>query len=101
MRPPKSDRDKIKFLSKPKNIDIAFEVHRKFPDVRKRLQEKFWSQIRAMIEEEVRESPAKFDGWVCSPKEKQEDDDYFDVGLMPLNMNGTSYCYLNLGQKRL
>jgi hypothetical protein len=98
MKSSKSDSDKIMFLSKPENIDIAFEVHEKFPEVRKRLQDEFWTRTRGMIEEKVRESPAKFEGWVCPPKKWQSDENNFDVGLAPVKRTATPYCYLCLAQ---
>ncbi len=92
------EKETLDFLAKPGNFETAFEVYEKFSEVLKSLQKKFWAQVRRMIEEKVRESPAKFDGWVCLPKEKQEDQPFFDVGLAPLNRNAMSYCYLCLGQ---
>ncbi len=96
-----SEREKIELISQPKNLDIAFEVYEKFSGILKELQEKFWIQIRGMIEEKRRESPAEFDGWSSPRPQGSISKNYFSVGLEPENPKAKEYCYLSFGQEKL
>src|SRR5260370_10433211 len=95
----KSSNDKIKFLSQPGNLDIAFDVYETFPGLLKELLTRFWEQVGNIIRETISKSPDDFRGWMYHQDDGSPLTKYFAVGLRQANVESKEYCYPCLGQK--
>jgi hypothetical protein len=88
-----SEQEKIGFLCRSENIDIAFEIYERFSDVLRQLQTKFWDQVESIIKETISKSPDDFCGWTYDRCGSSPTASYFGASLIPANPNLKEYCY--------
>jgi hypothetical protein len=95
----KPKRDEVtyqKFLSEPRNFEIAVEVFGHFEEVRTYLQEKYWTTVRRFLENH--KLSQKFGKWKVTDDGAAPADKYYGIAFDPSAEVSSVYCRACLEQ---